>query len=106
MTFNINFIDMPCNVKSNVIRNEDNTYSIFINSRLNYYQQQSAFKHELKHIEHDDFNQYEVENIEVSNNKRWLVEVTSTMINYYIFLPCTSNICSLRGLKHGNISVP
>lgn len=68
MIYNINFIDMPCKTKANVVKNEDDTYSIFINAKLNYEQQYEALNHELAHINNTDFEKQDVEEIEIQNH--------------------------------------
>lgn len=50
------FKDMPTRIKAATTRNEDDTYTIIVNSRLNYEQQYNSFKHELHHIQNCDFN--------------------------------------------------
>lgn len=47
-----------------VILNEDGSYTIFINSRLNYEQQMKAYLHAMKHIVGDDFQKEDVQHIE------------------------------------------
>ncbi len=53
---NIFYQNLPCKVRSVVTENSDGGYSIFINSRLSYEIQYEAAKHEVWHIEHDDFH--------------------------------------------------
>lgn len=47
-----------------VTENEDGSYTIFINSRLNYEQQMKAYLHAMKHITGDDFQKNNVQSIE------------------------------------------
>lgn len=47
-----------------VILNEDGSYTIFINSRLNYEQQMKAYLHAMKHIVGEDFRKEDVQHIE------------------------------------------
>lgn len=49
-----------------VTENEDGSYTIFINSRLNYEQQMKAYLHAMKHITGDDFQKDDVQKIECS----------------------------------------
>ena len=49
------FLDMDCLIDEQVIFNEDGSYSIFINSRLN---------HALTHIMNDDFSKENADDIE------------------------------------------
>ena len=50
--------------KEFVTQNEDGSYTIFINARLGYLAQQDAYQHALKHIENDDFEKTDVQQIE------------------------------------------
>lgn len=56
-------------VKETVTENADGTYSIFINSRLDYETQQKAYKHALTHIMRQDFEKDNVELIEYECHK-------------------------------------
>ena len=47
--------DLPCGINGVTILDEDGNYNIYINARLSYYGQQEAYRHELKHIQRDDF---------------------------------------------------
>lgn len=60
----VHYIDIDANWKESVIQNDDNTYSIFINARLSHQMQIEAYNHALKHIEEDDFDKFDVQNIE------------------------------------------
>lgn len=61
---NIVFRDFPNYGKEMVILNEDGSYTIFINSRLNYEQQMKAYLHAMKHIVGEDFRKEDVQHIE------------------------------------------
>lgn len=47
-----------------VTENEDGSYTIFINSRLNYEKQMKSYLHAMKHITGDDFQKDDVQSIE------------------------------------------
>lgn len=47
-----------------VTENEDGSYTIFINSRMNYEKQMRAYLHAMKHIAGDDFQKEDVQHIE------------------------------------------
>ena len=49
------FESLPLPVRGVVTPNDDGTFSIYINSRLSEAKQREAFRHELGHIERDDF---------------------------------------------------
>lgn len=63
---NIIFRDFPNYGKEMVVLNEDGSYTVFINTRLNYEQQMKAYLHAMKHITGDDFQKYNVQEIECS----------------------------------------
>lgn len=49
------FINMAPKVEEQVILNEDGSFSIFINARLNWERQMAAYQHAIRHIMEDDF---------------------------------------------------
>lgn len=49
------YADFPSSVRGLVVTNEDATYSIFLNSRYPLSTLRKTFRHEVKHIENDDF---------------------------------------------------
>ena len=58
------FINMDTAVEEEVHPNEDGSYSIFINARLNWERQMKAYKHALEHIMRDDFSKECADEIE------------------------------------------
>lgn len=44
------FKDLPTQIKALTVKNKDGSYTIILNSRLNYEQQQQSFLHELQHM--------------------------------------------------------
>ena len=54
-TIGVYFLNMDTAVEEEVLLNEDGSFSIFINSRLNCERQMLAYKHALQHIMNDDF---------------------------------------------------
>lgn len=60
--YQVVFMDMSANEA--VTENEDGSYIIFINARLNYEKQLQAYLHALKHIAGDDFSKEYVQEIE------------------------------------------
>lgn len=56
-------------VKGLVRKNEDASYTIILNSRLSHYQHKKTFEHELNHILNEDFEKYDVDNIERERRK-------------------------------------
>lgn len=66
MTLDVNtyLIDLPHSVRGLTTPNDDGSFSIFINARLNYEQQLQAYQHEMRHIQNDDFSKENVQEIE------------------------------------------
>ncbi len=60
----VHFIDMPPKVEEQIIFNEDGSFSIFINARLNWERQMMAYQHAIAHIANDDFSKYNADKIE------------------------------------------
>lgn len=55
MTPRVYFMDLPCRIKGYVSKNEDDTHTIILNSKLSIEQNMKTFLHELSHIENNDF---------------------------------------------------
>ena len=66
MTYYVREVSLPFEVKGMVTPNaEDDGFNIYINSRLSDDQKRKALKHEIDHIEDDDFyNDKPIEEIE------------------------------------------
>lgn len=61
---NVFIMDMPHAIKGYTIKNDDGSYSIFINAHLSHEEQQIVYSHELSHINHDDHGCIDVNQIE------------------------------------------
>ena len=68
MTINTWMINMDTKIKGFTSKNEDDSYSVFINSRLSHEQRMKAYAHELKHIENGDFDMFDVQKIEFDSH--------------------------------------
>lgn len=57
MTLDVNviLIDMPPSIPAYSVANPDLSYTIVLNSRLNYERQLRAYHHEMEHIKNGDF---------------------------------------------------
>ena len=64
MSISYQVILMDMTVNEVVTENEDGSYTIFINSRMNYEKQMRAYLHAMKHIAGDDFQKEDVQQIE------------------------------------------
>lgn len=63
--YQVRFIKMNGNVKEAVTKNEDDSYTIFIENRLSKEAQNDAFLHAIKHILQNDFDKTDVNLIEL-----------------------------------------
>lgn len=63
--YQVRFIKMNNNIKEAVTKNEDDSYTIFIESRLCKEEQNDAFLHAIKHILDNDFEKTDVNSIEL-----------------------------------------
>lgn len=63
--YQVHFIKLGNNVKEAVTRNEDDSYTIFIDNRLCKEEQNNAFLHAIKHILQNDFDKTDVNLIEL-----------------------------------------
>lgn len=62
----IYYIDMPCSVTSNIVENNDGSYTIYINSRLSYERQLEGYLHELRHLDNNHFEEWlDIQNVEM-----------------------------------------
>ena len=52
----VNYYDLPAAVRSFVVANADQTYTIMLNSRLSREQNLISYQHELEHILHGDYD--------------------------------------------------
>ena len=57
-------MDMDCEVRGDINRNHDGSYSIFINARLCAERQKEICMHELIHIYKEDFEKETADEIE------------------------------------------
>lgn len=54
-----------CKPGGMVMPNDDGTFSVYINERVDDIRKRKAYKHEIEHIENDDFyNEKPIEEIE------------------------------------------
>lgn len=63
--YQVRFIKMNGNVKEAVTKNEDDSYTIFIENRLCKEAQNDAFLHAIRHILNNDFDKMDVNQIEL-----------------------------------------
>lgn len=63
---NIHYLQLPPRIKALITKNDDFSYTIILNSRLNFEQNINSFQHEMKHIFNNDFEKLDVDTIELS----------------------------------------
>ena len=64
LEINVVIRDNPFGVKGSVNKNEDGSYTIFIDAHLNAEQQQEVYEHEVRHILNGDFDKYNCDKVE------------------------------------------
>ncbi len=61
---NVQIMDMDTMVPEHLVKNEDNSYTIFLNARLSKENQLKSYYHALRHINENDFCKENVQKIE------------------------------------------
>ena len=61
---NVVLMDNPFGIKGSVNKNEDGSYTVIINAKLNVEQQREVYMHEVEHIENGDVDKPDVDIIE------------------------------------------
>jgi len=56
MEYYIRYIDMPSATKGMTIEDSDGFFNIYINASLSAAEQEEAIKHEIRHLERNDFD--------------------------------------------------
>lgn len=64
MDINTQVIDMDVLVGEQVVKNKDDSYTIFLNARLSYERQLAAYWHAINHIKNGDFDKGNADIIE------------------------------------------
>lgn len=71
MDINTKIIDMDVLVGEQITANSDGSYTIFLNARLSYERQLEAYAHALRHIQENDFEKENADQIEVDAHKKF-----------------------------------
>lgn len=61
---NIQILDMDTKIPEQLVKNNDDSYTIFLNSRLSRDSQLKSYYHALRHIKENDFEKETVQEIE------------------------------------------
>ena len=69
MYINVQLINCDTCIKESVIKNKDDSYTIFINAKLSHERQLEAYSHALMHIDCGDFEKENVDVIESAAHK-------------------------------------
>lgn len=56
MEYYIRYIDMPSSTKGMTIEDAEGFFNIYINASLSSAEQEEAIKHEIRHLERNDFD--------------------------------------------------
>lgn len=67
---NVKFLDLPTRVKAVSTKNEDDSYTVILNSKLNHEQNLESYKHEIRHIKNNDHDKQDVNMIELLNHTK------------------------------------
>lgn len=51
-------------IPETIVKNDDGSYTVFINARFSFERQQESVRHALRHLEHNDFDKDNVQQIE------------------------------------------
>ena len=62
----VRYKELPKGIHAFVMPNDDSTFSVYIDPRRSYDQQREDYRHEVKHIENNDF--YNGEPIQLVEN--------------------------------------
>lgn len=65
---NVQILDMDTKVPEHLVKNNDDSYTIFLNARMSRENQIASYYHALKHIAEDDFQKENVQEIEKSTH--------------------------------------
>jgi Zn-dependent peptidase ImmA (M78 family) len=66
----VNYADLPCTIGAFVVSNNDDTYTIILNSRLSRERNKESYIHELGHIRNGDYEKKcSVDIIEIAAHK-------------------------------------
>ncbi len=67
---NVQLLNMDTKIPEQLVKNNDDSYTIFLNARLSRDSQLESYYHALKHIKENDFEKDNVQDIETKAHKR------------------------------------
>lgn len=65
MDVNVQMLDMDTLISEQVVKNDDDSYTIFLNSRLSCERHLTSYLHAMRHIKDNDFEKSDVNSIEL-----------------------------------------
>lgn len=64
LSINVQLINFDTCIKESVVKNADDSYTIFINAKLSHEKQCEVYNHAIAHIENCDFEKLDADKIE------------------------------------------
>lgn len=61
---NVQLLNMDTKIPEQLVKNDDDSYTIFLNARLSQESRIKSYMHALRHIEDNDFEKEDVQHIE------------------------------------------
>lgn len=61
---NVQFLNMDTKIPEQLVKNGDDSYTIFLNAKLSHENQLKSYYHALRHIQEQDFEKEDVQEIE------------------------------------------
>ena len=61
---NVQLINCDTCIRESVVKNYDDSYTIFINAKLSHERQREAYNHAIEHIKNNDFDKHDANRIE------------------------------------------
>lgn len=62
---NVQMLNMDTKIPEQLVKNEDDTYTIFLNARLSQESHLQSYYHALRHIQEQDFEKEDADKIEI-----------------------------------------
>lgn len=62
---NIQLLNMDTKIPEQLIKNEDDSYTLFLNARLSQESRLKSYYHALQHIQEQDFKKEDIQQIEL-----------------------------------------
>lgn len=65
---NVQLLNMDTKIPEHLVKNDDDSYTIFLNAKMSYENQIKSYYHALKHINEGDFSEESVQEIEIKSH--------------------------------------